>query len=118
MEGRDRSHRLTPGASSDSRAIADRWQAGKLSRLTPGAFSARHGNGYSPSGKLRSPRTHPEEPLRQDDRGHGMIFRSFHGSLRLVVHRYFSLPKTRVQIWNLPDEGHRLSLGTQLLGCE
>ena len=47
-----------------------------------------------------------------------MIFRTFDGSLRLVVHRYFSLPKTRVQIWNLHDEGHRLSLGTQLLGSE
>ena len=47
-----------------------------------------------------------------------MIFRTFDGSLRLVVQRYFSLPKTRIQIWNLPDEGHRLSLGTQLLGSE
>ena len=37
-----------------------------------------------------------------------MIFRTFDGSLRLVVQRYFSLPKTRVQIWNLHDEGHRL----------
>ncbi len=47
-----------------------------------------------------------------------MIFRTFDGSLRLVVHRYFSPPKTRVQIWKLHDEGHRLSLGIQLLGSE
>ena len=47
-----------------------------------------------------------------------MIFSTFDGSLGLVVHRYFSQPKTRVQIWNLHDEGHRLSLGTQLLGSE
>ena len=40
-----------------------------------------------------------------------MIFRTFDGSLRLVLHRHFSLPKTRVQIWNLHDEGHRLLLG-------
>ena len=47
-----------------------------------------------------------------------MIFRTFDGSLRLVVHHYFNLPKTRVQIWNLHDECDRLSLGTQLLGSE
>jgi hypothetical protein len=47
-----------------------------------------------------------------------MNFCTFDSSLRLVVHRYFSLPKTRVQIWNPHDEGHRLSFGTQLLGSE
>ena len=47
-----------------------------------------------------------------------MIFRTFDGSLRLVVHRYFSLPKTRVQIWSVHDEGDRLLLGSQLLGSE
>ena len=75
-----------------------------------------HAVAYSPSGKLGGPSSHPAEPLLQDDRGHGMIFRTFDGSLRLAGHRYFSLPKTCVQIWNLHDEGHRLSLGSQLLG--
>ena len=73
---------------------------------------------YSPSGKLAGPWTRAEEPLLQDDRGHGMIFQTFDGSPRLVVHRYFSMPKTRVQIWSLHDEGNRLSLGSQLLGSE
>ena len=36
----------------------------------------------------------------------------------LAVDSYFSLPKTRVQIWNLHDEGHQFSLGSQLPGSE
>ena len=73
---------------------------------------------YSPSGKLRDPWTHPAGPLLQDDRGHGTIFRTVDGSLHLVVHRHFSLPKTPVQIRSLYDKSHRLSLGSQLLGSE
>ena len=41
-----------------------------------------------------------------------MIRRTFDGSLLLVVHRCFGLPKTRVEIWSVHHEGHRLSLGT------
>ena len=34
----------------------------------------------------------------------------------LAVDSHLSLPKIRVQIWIVHDEGHRLLLGTQLLG--
>ena len=100
-------------------AIISSWAAKTQPCLSLSAHHKyAHAVAYSPSGKLRGPWTRPAGPLLQDDRGHGMIFRTVDGSLRLVVHRHFSLPKTRVEIWTVHEEGRRFSLGSQLLGSE
>ena len=71
---------------------------------------------YSPGGKLAGPWKHPAEPLLWDDRGHGMLFKDFKGRLLLVLHRYFSQPRTRVQIWEMEDAGSELKVKKQILG--
>ncbi len=71
---------------------------------------------YSPSGKLAGPWKHPVKPLLWDDRGHGMIFKDFDSRLLLVLHRYFRMPRTRVQIWEIEDAGDELRIKKQILG--
>ncbi|MCB1134428.1 MAG: family 43 glycosylhydrolase, partial [Verrucomicrobiae bacterium] len=71
----------------------------------------------STTGKLAGQWKHRAEPLLQDDRGHGMVFRDFDGRLLLCLHRYFHQPATRVQIWQLEDTGDSVELGNQLLGA-
>ncbi|MEH0152748.1 glycoside hydrolase family 43 protein [Limibacter armeniacum] len=71
---------------------------------------------YSTSGKITGPWKHIKSPLLEDDRGHGMVFRDFDGRLLLVLHRYFKQPATRVQIYELYDEGDFIEVGRQLLG--
>ncbi len=60
---------------------------------------------------------HDAAPLLWDDRGHGMVFRDFNDRLLLCLHRYFRQPRTRVQLWELVDEGDDLRLEGQLLGA-
>ncbi len=71
---------------------------------------------YSPSGKLAGPWKHPDKPLLWDDRGHGMIFKDFDSRLLLVLHRYFQMPRTRVQIWQIEDADDELRIKKQILG--
>jgi len=81
---------------------------------------------YSPSCKLAGPWEHEPQPVLWDDRGHGMIFSAlahegnlqvpWDGKLLLVLHRYFQMPKTRVQIFEVDDTGDRLKVGKQILG--
>jgi len=73
---------------------------------------------YSPSGKLAGPWNHPAKPLLWDDRGHGMLIKDFDGRLLLVLHRYFRMPKTRVQIWEMEDAGDELRVKNQILGSK
>ena len=70
----------------------------------------------SQSGKITGPWKHVEEPLLQDDRGHGMIFRDFDDRLILCLHRYFKYPHTRVQLYELQDTGTSIKLKQQLSG--
>jgi hypothetical protein len=45
-----------------------------------------------------------------------MIFKDFDSRLLLVLHRYFRMPKTRVQIWQIEDAGGELQIKNQILG--
>jgi hypothetical protein len=118
VQGRDRSHRLTPGASrwfSRHR----RWVVG--GRPLPahaGSFfdKARKwlflvgqaGRSLAPSRATAPPR----RPRSRSDLPH-LRRRSPPG-----VHRCFSLPNTRVQIWSVHEEGNRLWHGTQFPGTD
>jgi arabinan endo-1,5-alpha-L-arabinosidase len=44
------------------------------------------GIAISESGKLVGPRIQQEEPVYSQDGGHGMVFTTFEGKLRLVLH--------------------------------
>ncbi len=72
---------------------------------------------HSVSGTLRGPWKLSKEPLLADDRGHGMIFNDFNGRLLLVLHKYFHMPKTRVQIYELKDTGNTIEVVKQLYGA-
>ncbi|MCG8698802.1 MAG: glycoside hydrolase family 43 protein [Bacteroidales bacterium] len=71
----------------------------------------------SESGSITGPWKHIEEPILQDDRGHGMIFEDFDGRLLLAIHRYFRQPATRVQIWELEDTGDLIEVKKQVYGA-
>jgi arabinan endo-1,5-alpha-L-arabinosidase len=82
---------------------------------------------YSPSGKLVGPWQHEPQPVLWDDRGHGMLFRVLprqgghdllsEGKLLLVLHHYFQMPRTRVQIFEVEDLGDRVRVGKQIVGA-
>jgi hypothetical protein len=73
------------------------------------------GSGYcvlvrsSPSGKIAGPWT-KDEILYGKDGGHGMVFRDIAGRLCLTIHQPNSSPDERMRIFELKDDGMRLSL--------
>lgn len=85
------------------------WNADKNKRYTTSLA-------FSSNGKLSGNWRQRKKPLISGDRGHGNIFRDFDGNLRLALHRYFKQPHTRLQIFELIDEGDDLKIGKQLLG--
>lgn len=99
-----------------------RTRGGKLLMLWSSWTESRaYGEGLavSESGTLKGPwKQVGDEPIQQDDRGHGMIFEGFDGRLVHCLHRYFNMPATRVQFWEITDTGDSLKVGKQLLGAE
>ncbi|WP_440903363.1 glycoside hydrolase family 43 protein [Catenovulum sp. SX2] len=71
---------------------------------------------YSQSGKLIGPWLHRSQPLIADDRGHGNIFSTFDGQLMLSLHRYFKQPHTRLQLFEIEENGSDLIIKQQVLG--
>jgi hypothetical protein len=71
---------------------------------------------FSRSGELSGPWEHEPSPRLLDDRGHGALFRGFDGKLRLIVHRYFRQPATRVQIFDLEETSSGFRILGQSLG--
>lgn len=72
----------------------------------------------SGSGTIHGPWQNTPEPALADDRGHGMLFRTLDGQMRLALHRYFHFPDTRVQIWGVSEDAAGLQIEAQLLGAE
>jgi len=108
------------------RAVSDgvflhRTRGGRLIMLLSSWTKSRaYGEGLvvSESGKLAGPWKQSAEPVLQDDRGHGMIFEDFDGRLIHCLHRYFNMPATRVQLWEIKDSGDTLEVGKQLYGAK
>jgi len=62
---------------------------------------------YSPRGKLAGPWEHPPEPLFAEDGGHGMLFRTFEGDLRIVFHSPNAGPHERPRLLRVREQdGH------------
>ncbi len=71
---------------------------------------------YSDNGKLSGNWLQREQPVIDGDRGHGNIFKTFDGELRVALHRYFNQPFTRLQIYSAEDTGDTIKIGPQMLG--
>ncbi len=69
-----------------------------------------HSGGYklaqcrSESGKITGPWIHPDKPLREEDSGHGMLFRTFEGDLMVTFHYPNRRPEERPIIIKVKEQ--------------
>lgn len=63
---------------------------------------------YSNTGNVSGPWLHPAEPLFAEDGGHGMLFRTFVGDLRLVLHAPNRAPRERPRMFGVKEDQGRL----------
>lgn len=112
--------KLYPGIVTDGPYLY-RTKGGSLIMIWS-SWSKRHSYAlalaWSASGKLKGPWKHLGKPILENDQGHGMIFRDFKGRLLLVCHKYFHMPKTRVEIYELKDTGHIIKIVRKLYGAK
>lgn len=69
------------------------------------------GVAYSESGSIKGPWVQEEEPLYSDNGGHGMLFRTFDGQLKLCMHivdERDEFPGRKPVFFNADDSGDRL----------
>ena len=65
---------------------------------------------WSESGAIGGPWRHAEHPLFDDDGGHGMIFRTFEGQLKLILHQPNNMPASRARLFDLEDTGDAIRI--------
>ncbi|WP_411348553.1 glycoside hydrolase family 43 protein [Paenibacillus sp. WLX2291] len=63
----------------------------------------------SVSGKLEGP-WEQLEPLVKEDSGHGMLFQTFDGQWKLILHRPFPMPESRCLLFDMEDTGDSFRL--------
>ena len=61
-------------------------------------------------GSVEGPWIQRPDPLFRGDGGHGMLFRTFEGRLKLAVHRPNRVPLERARIFDVDDAGESLRL--------
>lgn len=69
---------------------------------------------YSESGKISGPWIQEPEPFLGNNSGHGMLFRTFDGELRYIVHHAEGNGPRKPQLWTVDDSGDKLVLGKQI----
>jgi beta-xylosidase len=52
------------------------------------------------------------EPLVHDDSGHGMLFQTFEGEWRLILHSPFPMPQSRCKLYEMTDTGESFIVKT------
>ena len=94
-----------------------RTQTGKLGMLwsTWGKERYLQAVCYSESGKISGPWVQEPEPFLANNSGHGMLFRTFEGELRYVVHHSEGNGPRKPQYWTVDDSGDKLVLGKQII---
>jgi len=70
---------------------------------------------YSESGTIAGPWVQEPEPFLGNNSGHGMLFRTFDGELRFVVHHVEGNGPRKPQYWTVDDSGDKLVLGKQII---
>ena len=73
------------------------------------------GVAYSKSGTLDGPWIQEPLPLYALDGAHSMLFRTFDGELRYVVHHSEGNGGRKPQYWTVDDSGDKLVLGKQII---
>lgn len=93
-----------------------RTQTGKLGMLWATWGEGRYLQGicYSESGKISGPWIQEPEPFLGNNSGHGMLFRTFEGELRYVVHHSEGNGPRKPQLYEADDSGDKLVLGKRL----
>lgn len=69
---------------------------------------------YSESGTIAGPWIQEEKPFLGNNSGHGMLFRTFEGELRYIVHHSEPGGGRKPQLWTVDDSGDKLVLVRQL----
>ena len=90
-----------------------RTKTGKLGMLwsTWGAHRYLQGVAYSESGTIKGPWIQAEEPLKDDNSGHGMTFDTFDGKRLLIIHHAEGQGPRKPQLYEIDDSSDRLILG-------
>ena len=70
---------------------------------------------YSESGTIAGPWIQEHEPFLANNSGHGMLFRTFEGELRFIVHHQEGNGPRKPQLWEADDSGDKLVLGKRLM---
>lgn len=93
-----------------------RTQTGKLGMLWSTWGEGRYLQGicYSQSGKIAGPWVQEKEAFLGNNSGHGMLFRTFDGKLRYIVHHVEGNGPRKPQLWEADDSGDKLVLGKQI----
>jgi arabinan endo-1,5-alpha-L-arabinosidase len=90
-------------------------KAGKLMMIWTsfGKGGYMMGVAYSESGKLEGPWIQQEEPVYDNDGGHGMLFETFDGKLMTILHSPNNR-NSRPHIFELEDTGYKLGIKKEL----
>lgn len=93
-----------------------RTQTGKLGMLWSTWGEGRYLQGicYSESGKIQGPWVQEPEAFLGNNSGHGMLFRTFSGTLVYVVHHVEGRGARKPQFWTVDDSGDKLVLGQRI----
>jgi arabinan endo-1,5-alpha-L-arabinosidase len=75
-----------------------------------GARGYAMGLAHSESGEIAGPWTQLEQPLWEEDGGHGMIFHDFAGQLYMTLHQPNQTPHERARLVKIEDRGGRLNI--------
>jgi hypothetical protein len=89
-----------------------RTQTGRLGMLWSSWGDHRYAQGvaYSSSGSIKGPWVQERDALMGDNSGHGMLFRSFDGTLLFIVHHAEGKGPRKPQIWRADLSGDKLLL--------
>jgi hypothetical protein len=89
-----------------------RTKTGRLGMLWSSWGDHRYAQGvaYSASGSIKGPWVQQKEALRGDNSGHGMLFRTFEGTLLFILHHAEGKGPRKPQIWHADDSGDELLL--------
>lgn len=70
---------------------------------------------YSESGTIAGPWVQEPEPFLANNSGHGMLFTTFEGELRYLVHHSEGNGPRKPQMWTVDLSGDKLVLGKQIV---
>jgi hypothetical protein len=83
---------------------------GHAGHLQSGTTRGTGAHASETSGSIKGPWIQEKDALKGDNSGHGMLFRTFEGTLLFILHHAEDKGPRKPQIWNVDDSGDRLVL--------